>query len=275
MTIWEAVLLGLAQGLTEFLPISSSGHLVLGKAVLGIHTHGVAYEVFVHFGTFFAVLTVFWADVAAMLEAVGRAARRPGPPAWRHLYQQDMAFRTLVLVLIATVPAAVVGLVFESDIEVAFESPAVVSFLLLCTGLILMGTRWAHGSDGRFGWLRALLVGAAQAVAILPGISRSGSTIAVAQYLGIERSEAARFSFLLALPAIFGAAALEALELAHGPLGRGEILPLTAGFVMAYASGVMALRWLLTVVRRGRLDRFAYYCFALGTMGLVWAIVYR
>ena len=270
MSLWDALLLGIVQGITEFLPISSSGHLVLGKAILGVHTQGVAYEVFAHFGTLLAVVTVFWTDIIDMLRSLGRAAGAPSPDRLRSLYRQDVGFRTLLLILVGSVPAGVVGVAFESSIEEAFSSPLLVSFMLIATGLILLGTRWARGSETRFGWFRALLIGVAQSVAILPGISRSGSTIATAMYLRVQREEAARFSFLLALPAIFGAAVLESLDLAREPLHAAYLATLAVGLLSSYVSGVLALRWLLAVVRRGRLDRFAYYCFAVGLTGILW-----
>jgi undecaprenyl-diphosphatase len=268
MPVWDAVILGVVQGITEFLPISSSGHLVLGKALLGLQTEGVAYEVFTHFGTFLAVVTVFWADVISMLRSAAVAIGKPGAEAWSRAYREDQGFRTLILILIGSVPAGLVGVGFKSSLEQAFSSPLLVSFMLLVTGCLLLATKLASGRDTRFGWFRSLVIGMAQSVAILPGISRSGSTIATAMYLGIDREEAARFSFLLALPAILGAAMLEAWELFGSRLTLAAALPLVAGFITSYLSGVVALRWLLGVIRRGRLDRFAYYCFAVGLVGI-------
>ncbi|HFE53457.1 MAG TPA: undecaprenyl-diphosphate phosphatase [Bacteroidetes bacterium] len=269
MGVWQSFWLGVLQGVTEFLPISSSGHLVLGKALLGVHTQGVAFEVFVHFGTFLAVVTVFWSDVYQMLLAAGRALVRPLPGHWSKLYKQDRFFRLLVLILVGSIPAGVVGILFEDSIENAFSSPLFVSFMLIVTGVILLGTRWVHGQDREFGAVRGFLIGVAQSLAILPGISRSGSTIATGMYLNVERSEAARFSFLLALPAIFGAAVLKSVELARTGISHHEELVLAVGAVTAYVAGVVALKWLLGVIRRGRLDRFAYYCFAVGVLGIL------
>ncbi len=268
MGVWQSFWLGVLQGVTEFLPISSSGHLVLGKALLGIQTHGVAFEVFVHFGTLLAVVTVFWNDVWQMLVALGRALRRPLPGHWVALYREDTFFRLLALILIGSIPAGVVGVLFESNIENAFSSPLFVSFMLIVTGAILLGTRWAHGQDRQFGVVRGFLIGVAQSLAILPGISRSGSTIATGMYLNVERSEAARFSFLLALPAIFGATVLKSVELAQTGISHHEELVLAVGAATSYVAGVVALKWLLGVIRRGRLDRFAYYCFAVGLLGI-------
>jgi len=270
VNLLQALWLGVLQGVTEFLPISSSGHLVLGKAILGVHTAGVAYEVFVHFGTFLAILTIFWGDVWNTLKAVGRALRHPSPGTWHESYRKDPFFRLAVLICLGTIPILVVGLLFEQEIEAAFSSPLFVSLALIVTGTFLLGTRWIKPHDTRFGMVRAFVIGVAQAFAILPGISRSGSTIAAAMYSGVERSEAARFSFLLVLPAILGATVLKGAELLQTGLPSQEALTLLVGTLAAYGSGAIALKWLLGVIRRGRLDRFAYYCYAIGLVGLIW-----
>ena len=270
MNVLQALWLGVLQGATEFLPISSSGHLVLGKAIFGVHTTGVAYEVFVHFGTFLAILTIFWGDVWNILKAVGRTLRHPSPGTWHESYHEDPFFRLAILIIIGTIPILVVGFLFEQEIEAAFASPLVVSLALIVTGTFLLGTRWTRPHDTRFGMVRAFVIGLAQAFAILPGISRSGSTIAAAMYSGVERSEAARFSFLLVLPAILGATILEGAELLKTGLPSQGVLTLLVGTLAAYCSGAIALKWLLGVIRRGRLDRFAYYCYAIGLVGLIW-----
>jgi len=270
MSALQALLLGIVQGITEFLPISSSGHLVLGKALLGVHTHGIAFEVFVHFGTFLAVLTIFWGDCWNILRAWGTALRRPSPGHWSLRYQEDPFFRLGVLIILGTIPAGVIGLVFEQEIEAAFSHPLFVSCALLVTGTILLGTRWTKPKDTRFGMARALIIGAAQACAILPGISRAGSTIAAGMYTGVERSEAARFSFLLALPVILGACVVEGKELWQTGIPSEQGVTLLIGTIVAYVVGVVALKWLLGVIRRGRLDWFAYYCYAVGLAGVIW-----
>jgi len=270
VNILQALWLGVLQGVTEFLPISSSGHLVLGKAILGVHTEGIAYEVFVHFGTFLAILTVFWGDVWKIVMAVGHAVRHPSPGTWALSYREDPFFRVGILICLGTLPVVVVGLLLEHEIEAAFSNPLFVSLALLVTGTFLLGTRWITPQDTRFGVVRAFVIGLAQAFAILPGISRSGSTIAAAMYAGVERSEAARFSFLLVLPAILGATVLKGAELLHTGIPSQQAMTLFIGTIAAYGSGAIALKWLLGVIRRGRLDRFAYYCYAIGIVGLVW-----
>jgi undecaprenyl-diphosphatase len=270
MSVLQAILLGIVQGITEFLPISSSGHLVLGKALLGIHTQGIAFEVFVHFGTFLAVLTIFWGDCWNILRAWGNVLRHPSPGHWSLCYQEDPFFRLGFLIVLATIPAVVIGLLFEHQVEAAFSHPLFVSFALLVTGTILLGTRWTKPKDTRFGVVRAFIIGCAQAFAILPGISRAGSTIAAGMYTGVERSEAARFSFLLALPVILGACVVKGKELLHTGIPAEEGVTLLIGTIVAYVVGVVALKWLLGVIRRGRLDWFAYYCYAVGLAGIIW-----
>ena len=269
MSVLQAILLGIVQGITEFLPISSSGHLVLGKALLGIHTQGIAFEVFVHFGTFLAVLTIFWGDCWNILRSWGNALRHPAPGQWTPRYQADPFFRLGVLIILGTIPAVIIGLLFEHEVEAAFSHPLFVSCALLVTGTILLGTRWTKPKATRFGMIRALIIGAAQAFAILPGISRAGSTIAAGMYAGVERSDAARFSFLLALPVILGACVVEGKELLQTGVPPQEAVTLLVGTIAAYGAGVSALKWLLGVIRRGRLDRFAYYCYAVGLAGIV------
>ena len=270
MDVLQALWLGVLQGVTEFLPISSSGHLVLGKAILGVHTTGVAYEVFVHFGTFLAILTIFWGDVLNILKAVGRTLHHPSAVTWHESYREDPFFRLAILIILGTIPILIVGLLFEQEIEAAFASPLLVSLALIATGTFLLGTRWIKPKDTQFGMVRAFVIGLAQAFAILPGISRSGSTIAAAMYSGVERGEAARFSFLLVLPAILGATVLKGAELLQTGLPSQGALTLLVGTLAAYCSGAIALKWLLGVIRRGRLDRFAYYCYAIGFIGLIW-----
>src|SRR4030042_1098414 len=269
MSVLQAILLGIVQGITEFLPISSAGHLVLGKALLGIHTQGIAFEVFVHFGTFLAVLTIFWGDCWNILRSWGNALRQPSPGHWSLCYQEEPFFRLGFLIVLATIPAVVIGLLFEHQVEAAFSHPLFVSCALLVTGTILLGTRWTKPKATRFGMARALIIGAAQSFAILPGISRAGSPIAAGMFTGVERSEAARFSFLLALPVILGACVVEGKELLQTGVPSQEAVTLFVGTIAAYGAGVIALKWLLGVIRRGRLDRFAYYCYAVGLAGIV------
>jgi len=265
MTFLEGVGLGVLQGLTEFLPVSSSGHIVLAKSILGVREQGIALEVTVHFGTLLAILTVFYARVGEVLRAFfggllpgsrGRAFRRERGWLWAWG------------ILLGSVPAAAFGLAFKEAVEATFSNPLLTCFALLVTGSFLWSTRWTKFQGKAVGIWDAVWVGLAQTLAILPGISRSGATISAGLWRGLKREEAAEFSFLLALPAISGAALVEAKALWISPPSSQEVLALTGGLIAAYLSGYVALRLLIRVVRGGRLDRFAYYCWALGGVGL-------
>ncbi len=202
MSVWEAVFLGALQGATEFFPVSSSGHLVVGQTLLGLEIQGVQFEVAVHVATLISVLVVYR---GRLIELLYGTLRRDGD-AWRYVG----------LLALATLPAAIVGVFFQDAIEGLFESPFVPATAFLVTGVILWSTRWALRREEwkKPGWGVALLIGFAQAFALVPGISRSGTTVAMALWLGMAAEEAAAFSFLMAIPAIGGAALLQIPELA-------------------------------------------------------------
>jgi undecaprenyl-diphosphatase len=262
VTSFSALLLGLVQGLTEFLPISSSGHLVLAEWLLGIRSQDLAFIVFVHFGTMLATVTVFRAEVAGMLLAGGRfIARRT---TWA-----DPDLRLLIFIIIGTIPAALVGLLLEERIESIFSSPLTVGGMLLVTGLILWCTRYLRAGERAIGWRETIVVGCAQALAILPGISRSGTTISAALYGKVNKAKAVEFSFLLALPAILGATLLKAVDLLHRPPPAETYVPLILGTLAAYVSGYAAILFLLRAVRRGKLYLFSYYCWAVGLLAML------
>ena len=260
MTLAEALLLGFIQGATEFLPISSSGHLVLTEALLGVSEGGLLVEISLHAGTLLAGLLYFRKRIIwIVVEGFGRGEEGPRARAWRRW------------LLIATIPAALVGLLFRDGIERIFESPFAALIGLLVTGAILISTRWSRDrgrpSTGAAGWW----MGCAQALAIMPGISRSGATIAAGMWSGVERSEAAEFSFLLSVIAIGGASMMQAVEVAGG---TGQSFPglaigLLAGFVTAAVSGYAAIAVLLGILKRRGLAPFAWYCWAVGLIGLV------
>jgi undecaprenyl-diphosphatase len=254
LTAIQAVVLGIIQGLAEFLPISSSGHLVLGEAALGLQGSDITFEVIVHFGTLLAVLTALRQRVFALASG----AIRRDPDAWR----------MIGLLALGSIPAAVVGLLFEDYFEAAFSSPAATSGWLLVTGAVLWSTRHRTGSRTEIGVSDALLIGLAQAFAVLPGISRSGTTISTGLWRGLDGREAATFSFLLSIPVILGATVLKVGTFLSRSPGWDAILPLLVGMVVAYVAGVFAIRWLMAVLRTGRMDRFAYYCWAIGLVGL-------
>ena len=269
MTWWEAALLGLVQGLTEFLPVSSSGHLVLGKYVLGLDTaagDNITFEVFVHFGTVLSIVTVYWRRILEILGETFGAVAHPAELGVR--YREHDGFRLAVFILITMIPTGLVYVFFKDPLEAAFQNPRLVCAMLLVTGLLLLLTIFRKNPNGRLSPLKSLLIGVAQGAAMTPGISRSGATICTALYQNVTPEKAANFSFLMSLPVIVGATLLKSLELFEQGTTLG-LLPLVLGTLVAYASGVLAIKVVLDFVRRGNLRYFAYYCFAVGTIGLV------
>lgn len=266
MSWWEAALLGLVQGLTEFLPVSSSGHLVLGKFLLGIdvaEADNVTFEVFVHFGTVLSILTIYWRRVLELITATLGAVTRPAVQ-----YRESEDFRIALYILLTLIPTGLVYVLFKDQLEAYFEAPRVVCAMLLVTGTLLLLTRLRKHPDGPLTPGKALLIGVAQSAAMMPGISRSGSTICTALYMNVTPERAANFSFLMLLPVVLGATLLKSFEIAEAGISMG-FLPLVVGTVVAYVSGVWAIKVMLDFVRRGDLWIFAVYCFAIGTLGLV------
>lgn len=268
MTTWDAILLGLIQGLTEFLPVSSSGHLTLGKALIGISQEGILFEVVVHFGTLLAVVTAFWPDVVWLFRGTLAFLLRRKAPALPRKDPSAEPVRYVGYLILATIPAVIVGLFFKESIEAAFANPILAAYLLLATGVILLLSRLGLNANGDVNRTKSMLIGISQALAILPGISRSGTTIATGMLLGVAREEAARFSFLMAIPAIAGAFVLQLKDALTAPPDRAFLLALLAGFITSYLSGLLAIKALMSVVRRGRFDYFAWYCFAVGASGI-------
>jgi len=263
----EALFLGLLQGATEFLPVSSSGHLVLLQALMGVSDRGVGFEVLLHVATLLAVVICLRRDVAGLFRGAFSVLRRGFRPPAEGWGENE---RLALAVIVGTVPAAAAGLALQSKIEAAFGRPDWTAGFLLVTGVVLLATRAAKRESRGVGPAEGLLIGVAQAAALLPGISRSGFTIAAALFLGVRRDEAVRFSFLLALPAIAGAFAL---ELASGAAGFFEAQRVVSavGFAGALASGCLAIVVLLRAVRRGRFELFGLYCLVAGGLALILA----
>ncbi len=247
----EAAWLAAVQGLTEFLPVSSSGHLVILQGVMHVPRQGIAFEVVVHLGTLVAVLAVYGRDLLCLLSGA--------------LRREASSLRMLGLLALGSLPAGAAGILLGDRVRALFDSPLTASVMLLVTGGLLFATRWVRFSPRRPGVVSALVVGAAQAAALMPGISRSGSTIAAGLLRGLKREEAARFSFLLSVPAILGAGILELRKMD----GAGVGLHLAVGFVVSAVTGYSALRLLLRFVRRGRLHLFSWYCWAAGIAGIL------
>ncbi|MCP4685533.1 MAG: undecaprenyl-diphosphate phosphatase [bacterium] len=253
MSYLDAILLGIIQGLTEFLPISSSGHLVLVQELLGVKQTGVSFELLVHLGTLLAVLVYFRDGIVDLLRAV-----------WTPSMKVER--KMIALLAVGTVPAGFAGVLFKDFFEEAFSSPVVTSCMLLATGLILLSTRFVSKGNRKVSWLTAIVIGVAQSLAIMPGISRSGSTIAAGMLAGVQPSRAAEFSFLLAVPAIAGAVVFKARDLLA--ISTVDIGPFAAGSLFAFAFGLIAVYAVLKTIRRGKFEYFAYYCFAAGGVGL-------
>ena len=273
MTLPRAVLLAIVQGITEFLPVSSSGHLVVIKAMLGAESPGAMWEVALHLGTLIAVLLVFRRELKNITVGFCAGLADLGRHGTRRVWQDRPDFRMAGYILLGTVPAGVVGLVFGGRIERLFSQPMLSAVMILVTGGILSLTR-PHSlvrPQGRVRLLDSLWIGAAQAAALLPGISRSGTTISMGLMRGIRRQDAARFSFLLAVPATLAAAVAQLPKI--GRLPGSEMLAMVTGLCVAAVTGYLALRLLLRVVDRGKLHYFAYYCWAAGAGAILffWA----
>lgn len=259
MTLLQALLLGVLQGLTEFLPVSSSGHLALAEHFFSIESPGVTFEVFVHLGTALAVLVFFRGRVWSIILALARMAAR-------RTHNVDEV-RLALFLIVGTVPAAAVGYFLSERVERAFASPTLVSVLLIVTGCILwFSGKLFPGTKVRATWLDAVAIGVAQAFAVLPGISRSGTTITAGLAFGLERRAAAEFAFLLSIPVIFGAAFASMADAVAATTTAGPVIVI--GTVAAFASALPAIAVLLRAVTAGKLSGFAYYCWAVGALTL-------
>jgi undecaprenyl-diphosphatase len=260
----RALALGALQGATEFLPVSSSGHLVVVPALLGWPDQDLTFDVVVHLATALAVLIYFRADWLRLLRGGWRGLQAGAP--WR-----DPDGRLLSWILLASVPAVVVGLSFKDFFEGLFAAPRAAAAMLFVTGaLILVAEAMARQARDTqsLGGGRALIVGGAQALAIMPGISRSGATIAAGMFVGLDRAEAARFSFLLAAPIIVGAAGVQLLDFFGGDPSPGDLRPLAVGFLSAFGVGYLAIGGLLAWVRRAPLYVFVAWTWLLGAYAL-------
>lgn len=266
MTLPAAILLGIIQGVTEFLPVSSSAHLILARFFFGWETPadiGLAFDVAVHIGTLAAIVTFFRQELAAMTLAL--------PAAWS--LAPGESGRLIQLIAVGTLPIVVVGLFFTGFIEDHLRVPGVAA-AALATGALAMiiaerlGPR--TGTVVNLGWGGAVLIGCAQAAALVPGMSRSGSTIAVAMFLGMRRDAAARFTFLLAIPATVAAAGKEALELRELGLPDGTLMLFAVGILVSGVVGYLTIKYFLRFLAGHRLDVFAYYRFALAALTVVW-----
>jgi len=272
MEIYQGIILGILQGLTEFLPVSSSGHLALGQSFFGITEPALFFDVSLHMGTLLAVVVVFFQDIRRMIMALLALVMQifSGKEALETL-KKDEDIRFIFLIILASIPTAFLGLGFKPYVHTLFSSVSFVGCMLLITGTFLWMTRnVSPKADGVMGFSvkKALWVGLCQGLAVLPGISRSGSTISVGLFLGIDRETAARFSFLLSIPAIVGAEILSIKDF----MEQGSSIDMGAtlwGTLISFVVGYAALILLLRILRKGRLHLFAPYCWALGTAAII------
>ncbi len=262
MSVLEAILLGLLQGVAEFLPISSSGHLALAQKLLGLEEVPLLFDVFLHLATLAAVCLFFRKKIAALFQSFWKVITRQGA--------DENDSRYILAVILATLVTGILGIFVEKvlpemPIQVVFAGFIFTAFLLLLSSLI----KDRKGrKDAAPSWRQALLIGLAQGVGTLPGVSRSGSTISGARFCGVTRELAGEFSFIVSIPAILGAFLLELKDL--GELGSAVgILPLIAGCITAFVSGLFALAWLMKLIRKGKLGYFALYLIPLGIFGLL------
>lgn len=263
MEAWESVVLGLVQGLTEFLPVSSSGHLELAKAILGdnsVPEESLLFTVILHFATALSTLVVFRKDVWVIMSGLLK-------------FKWNEETRFSVKIIVSMIPAVIVGVLFEEQLEFLFgKNIAFVGGMLLVTALLLWLADRARNTGKNVSYKNAFIIGIAQAIAILPGISRSGATISTSVLVGNDKSKAARFSFLMVVPLIFGKIAK---DIVSGDLSTetANLSVLGLGFIVAFVSGLFACTWMITFVRKSKLSWFALYCVVIGLTAIIVSFV--
>lgn len=262
MDLFEAIVLGIIQGLTEFLPVSSSGHLEIGKAILGDNfeaKESLLFTVVLHFATALSTIVVFRKDIWSILKGI-----------LKFEWNDDMQFAAKIALSI--IPAVVIGLLFEEELESLFgDNILFVGCMLLVTALLLFLADKAKDTDKKVSFSNALIIGISQAIAMLPGISRSGATISTSVILGNDKGKAARFSFLMVVPLILGKMAKDVLsgEISYESSGS---LPLLVGFIAAFVSGLFACTWMIKLVKKSKLTYFAIYCVVVGLIAIIFSL---
>ena len=271
MESFQALILGIVQGLTEFLPVSSTGHLIIFQHLFGLDEPQLFFDICVHLGTLMAVLIVFWKDVRQLLRSLRLLLWSifVKDAHFEHIFENS-EYKMLLLIFFGFFPTALLGVVFHEVGQQFFSSILVVGFMLIITGLLLWTTRRVKQEGGGlecFSIRTALIIGLVQGMAIMPGISRSGSTIAAALFLGLSRELASKYSFLLAIPAILGAGILSLHGMFNHPVQVNKAVLL--GSATSFIVGYFALILLLRMVKKGRLYLFAPYCWVAGIAALV------
>jgi len=256
MNYFEAIILGIIQGLTEFLPVSSSGHLELAKVILGdnsIPQESLTFTVVVHFATALSTIVIFKNDIFKIFKGLFQ-------------FKWNEEFQFSLKIIISMLPAVFVGLIFEEEFERFFGGEILlVGFMLIITSLLLLFADRAKDTTKKVSFFSAIVIGVSQALAILPGISRSGATISTSVLLGVDREQAARFSFLMVVPLIFGKIGKDVLS---GSIDfySAQIGVLGVGFVASFIAGLFACKWMITIVKKSKLSYFALYCFIVGVI---------
>lgn len=265
-SILAAILLGIIQGLTEFLPVSSSGHLEITTSLLkffgsnDLPKENLLMTIVLHAATALSTLYIFRKDVAKILIGI-----------FQFKWNEEMRFS--ITIILSMIPAVFVGITFDKQIEALFSGNILlVGSMLLVTGGLLFIADKAKNTNRQVGVLQSLLIGIAQAIAILPGISRSGSTISISVILGVDREKAARFSFLMVVPLILGKMAQDIMS-GNISTESNAIFPLAVGFVAAFFTGLMACKWMIALVKRSQLKYFSYYCFGIGVCAIFFSFV--
>ncbi|MEM0931760.1 MAG: undecaprenyl-diphosphate phosphatase [Bacteroidota bacterium] len=262
MDIIDAIILGIIQGLTEFLPVSSSGHLELGKAILGadaLPEESLLFTVILHFATALSTIIVFRKDVIEIFKGLFQ-------------FQWNEETQFALKIIVSMIPAALVGFFLEDFLEVFFDGAIIiVGIMLIITAVLLYLADMAKTTTKGVTYSSAFIIGVAQAIAILPGISRSGATISAAVLLGVDKSKSARFSFLMVVPLILGKMAKDLLS-GDIHFEGNQTVAITAGFIAAFLAGLAACTWMIKLVRQSKLTYFAIYCLVVGLLAVAWSI---
>lgn len=267
-TLLKYIVLGLLQGFTEPIPVSSSGHLVIVQNLFGMHIEGMSFEVLVNFASLLAVLLIYRSDIVRLCKG-----------GWSYIRHRDDAskseFQFIVLLVVATIPAGVLGILLNDWISATFKGLVTVGSTLLVTGVALWLIRNMRGRKGeaQLKLKDAILIGLAQAVALIPGMSRSGMTIVAAMGLGLKQETALRFSFLMYIPVSVGGMLLEGMEIARDPHLSTLALPYALAFICSLVASYYSLRWFMGIMARGNLKYFSWYCFIAGTLVLLYALL--
>lgn len=274
MDILQAIIIGLVQGLTEFLPVSSSAHLIFTQQALGLSDVGLAFDVLLHVGTLVAVVAYFFSDIISMIKGFFLSLIDLKDGKFMEEVRRDPYKKLAWLTIIATIPVGIVGVLFNDLVESLFTGITVPAFFLLITGCLLYVSQRMNsgGIDlSNITLKEALIMGCGQALAVLPGLSRSGTTIAAGLFSGLDKEFAAKFSFILSIPAILGAGVFQLKDLSGGNV---EIEACIAGFIVAVISGYLAISVLLKLIREKSLDIFAYYCWIVGIVVFMGSIAH-